>query len=87
MCVWHRAAHRSIIAAAARPESASRGLASINELEVLAHLMICLAADRFVETDGADANADIDTGASAPAPPPLEIDAWPPPQGSARRHS
>jgi hypothetical protein len=30
--------------------------------------MICLAADRFVEKDGADANADIDTGASAPAP-------------------
>jgi len=42
--------------------------------------MICLAADRSVEKDGADANADIDTGASAPAPPPLEIDAWPPPQ-------
>ena len=42
---------------------------SINELEVLAHLMICLAADRSVEKDSADANADIDTGASAPAPP------------------
>ena len=61
---------------------------SINELEVLAHLMICLAADRSVEKDGADANADIDTGASAPAPPPLEIDAWPPPQrlGTAYVH-
>ena len=30
-------------------------------------LAFLLAADRYVEKDGADANADIDTGASAPA--------------------